>query len=196
VAALTTVLHSRGHDAYEWLKICYQDPDFSTTYHLLCTGTTVTDFHIQDKLLCHIGHLCVPTSECAKMIWEFHYSWMSRHFSMEKTMSVLQKHFYWPKLRHDVNKYIISCTSFAIAKPTIKNQGLYTPLPTLEKPWESISMDYMSGLPSTKKGYDCVFVVIDQFSKMAIHTTCKKNIKLVDIAKLCFEQVWFHFGIP
>jgi hypothetical protein len=29
-------------------------------------------------------------------------------------------------------------------------------------------MDYMSVLPSTKWGNDCVFVVVDHFSKMAI----------------------------
>jgi hypothetical protein len=45
-------------------------------------------------------------------------------------------------------------------KPTIKKQGLYTPLPTPDRPWQSISMDYMSGLPSTKHGNDCVFMVV------------------------------------
>jgi hypothetical protein len=74
------------------------------------------------------------------------------------------------------SKYIRSCTACAISKPTIKKKGLYTPLPTLERPWESISMDYMSGLPSTKQGNDCVFVVVDRFSKMAILTAYKKRI--------------------
>jgi hypothetical protein len=48
VAALTTVLHSCGHETSEWPQLYQQDPDFATTYHLLGTGTTVTDFHIQD----------------------------------------------------------------------------------------------------------------------------------------------------
>jgi hypothetical protein len=196
VAALTTVLHSCGHEASEWPQLYQQDPDFATTYHLLGTGATVTDFHIQDGLLCHLGHLCVPTSEHAKMIWEAHYSRVAGHFGVEKTVVILQKHFYWPKLRQDVNKYIRSCTACAISKPTIKKQGLYTPLPIPEKPWESISMDYMSGLSSTKQGNDCVFVVVDRFSKMAILTACKKNVTVTDTAKLFFERVWVHFGIP
>jgi hypothetical protein len=153
----------------------------------LGTGATIVDFHIKDMLLCHLVHLCIPTSKRAKMIWESHYSPVARHFGMEKIVVVLHKHFYWPKLRQDVSKYIRSCTTYAIAKPTIKKKGLYTPLPTPEKPWESILMDYLSGLPSTKKGNDCVFVVIDQFSKMAILTACKKNITVTDIAKLFFE---------
>jgi hypothetical protein len=47
-------------------------------------------------------------------------------------------------------------------------------------------MDYMSGLPSTKRRNDCVFVVVDHFSKMAIVVTYKK-ITTRDIAKLLFE---------
>ena len=74
------------------------------------------------------------------------------NFGTENTMEVLHKYFYWPKLQEDINQYIRSCTSCAIAKPVVKNNGLYTPLPTLNGPWESISMDYMSGLPSTKHG--------------------------------------------
>jgi hypothetical protein len=57
-------------------------------------------------------------------------------------------------------------------------------------------MDYMSGLLSTKHGNDYVFVVIDRFSKMVILTTCKKNVTTTETAKLFFERVWVHFGIP
>jgi hypothetical protein len=69
----------------------------------------------------------------------------------------------------------------------LKKQGLYTPLPTPDRSWESISMDYMSGLPSTKRGNDCVFVVVDRFSKMVILAACKKNITKEATAKLFFE---------
>eukprot|EP00253_Pinus_taeda_P028017 PITA_28017 len=93
-------------------------------------------------------------------------------------------------------KNIRSCIACAIAKLTIKKQGLYTLLPTPSRPWESISMDYMSGPPSTKHGNNCVFVVVHKFSKMAIMVACKKNIIAEATAKLFFERVWVHFGIP
>jgi hypothetical protein len=64
---------------------------------------------------------------------------------------------------------------------------MYTPLPTPDRPWESISMDYMSGLSSTKQGNDYVFVVVDHFSKMVILVSCKKNITVEATAKLFFE---------
>jgi hypothetical protein len=61
------------------------------------------------------------------------------------------------------------------------------PLPTSNKPWESISMDYMSILPSTKWGNDCVFVVVDLFSKMVILAAYKKRITAKATAKIFFE---------
>jgi hypothetical protein len=57
-------------------------------------------------------------------------------------------------------------------------------------------MDYMSGLPTTKHGNDFVFVVVDRFSKMAILTACEKTITAKATAKLFFERVWIHFGLP
>jgi hypothetical protein len=57
-------------------------------------------------------------------------------------------------------------------------------------------MDYMLTLPSTKMGNDCVFMVVDCFSKMGIMTTWKKNINAEATTKLFFEHVWVHFGIP
>jgi hypothetical protein len=48
-------------------------------------------------------------------------------------------------------------------------------------------MDYMLGLPSTKWGNDCVFVVFDRFSKMAILVAWKKSITVEATAKLFFE---------
>ena len=112
---------------------------------------------------------------------------MAGHFGVEKTVAILHKHFYWPKLRQYVNKYIRSCIACAISKPTIKKQGLYTPLPTPKRPWESILMDYMSGLLSTKQDNDCVFVVVDRFLKMVILTTYNKRITSIDTANLFFE---------
>ena len=116
------VLNSCGHETSEWSQLYSSDSDFTTTYQLLEVGTPVADFYLQDGLLCHLGHLCVPSSECGKFIREAHYSRVAGHFGVEKTVAVLHKYFYWPKLRQDVSRYIRSCTACAIAKSTIKKQ--------------------------------------------------------------------------
>jgi hypothetical protein len=92
------VLHSCGNEASEWPQLYKSDLDFVTMYQLLGTYATVTEFHLQYKMLCHLVHLCVPSSEHAKLIWEDQYSWMEGHFGMEKTVEVLHKHLYWPRL--------------------------------------------------------------------------------------------------
>jgi len=73
---------------------------------------------------------------------------------------------------------------------------MYTPLPTPSQPWEYVSMDYMSGIPSTKHGNHYVFVVINRFYNIVILVTCKKSISAEAIAKLLYEKVLVHFGIP
>jgi hypothetical protein len=75
-------------------------------------------------------------------------------------------------------------------------KGLYTPLPTPDRPWASISMDYMFGFPSTKHGNDYVFMFIDQFSKMAVLAPYKKSITSKDTSNIFFTHVWVHFGLP
>jgi hypothetical protein len=57
-------------------------------------NSMVTNFHLQDGLLCHMGHLCVPSSEQTKLIWEAHYNQVEGHFGIKKRVAVLQKHFY------------------------------------------------------------------------------------------------------
>lgn len=61
---------------------------------------------------------------------------------------------------------------------------IFIGLPTPDKPWESISMDYLSGLPSTKHSNECVLVVVDIFSKMAILASCKKSVIVEDYPTL------------
>ena len=89
MAALTMVLNSCGHETSAWHQLYGNDPDLAPIYQSLCAGTPVVDFHLQERLLCHLGHLCVPSSECAKMIWEAHYSQVAGHFGIEKIVAVL-----------------------------------------------------------------------------------------------------------
>ena len=81
-------------------------------------------------------------------------------------------------------------------KTIIKKQGLYNHLPASNRPWESISIDCMYVLPSTKHDNECVFMVIDQFFKMEIFSAYKKSTTAKSTTNLFFEHVWVHLDLP
>ena len=109
------------------------------------------------------------------IIWDAHYINTIGHFRVLMTLVVLQNYFDWTSLKSDLNRYIRSCVVCAIAKPMNQRQGLYTPFPIPSRPWESISMDYLMGYPTTKHHDDVILVVIDIFYKMSILIPCNKT---------------------
>jgi hypothetical protein len=51
------------------------------------------------------------------------------HFGVRKTEDVLATHFFWPKMRRDVEHYVSQCTTCNKAKSQLNPHGLYMPLP-------------------------------------------------------------------
>jgi hypothetical protein len=89
------------------------------------------------------------------------------HFGVKKTEDILAAHFFWLKMRRDVVRIVAHCTKCQKVASRLNPHGLYMPLPAPNVPWKDISMDFVLGLPRTKRGHDSIFVVVDRFSKMA-----------------------------
>ena len=105
------------------------------------------------------------------------------HFGAKKTEQVLADHFFWPKMRRDVERHVLCCETYHKAKSHLNPHGIYTPLPIPSVPWEDISMYIVLGLPRTKRGRASVFVVVDRISKMAHFIPCHKSDDASHIAK-------------
>ena len=111
-------------------------------------------------------------------------------------MTLLSRSYYWLKMGEDVQAYVKSCLVCQLDKTEKKKMaGLLQPLPIPEKPWQSISMDFILGFP---KAWECksIFVVVDRFSKYSVFMAAPEACPAEEAANLFFSHVVKHFGLP
>jgi hypothetical protein len=86
-------------------------------------------------------------------------------------------------MRSEVNKFVDKCRVCQYVKGKQQNIGLYHPLTIPDRPWDTISMDFVLGLPRTIRGSDSIFLVVERFSKMAHFIPCHKTSDATHIEK-------------
>ena len=139
---------------------------FASVYGV-CEKATFGKFYRLDGYLFIENRLCVPNSSmCELLVREAHGGGLKGHFGVRKTLDVLHEYFFWPKMKCDVERVCARCVTCRQAKSRVLPYGLYTPLPIPSAPWVDISIDFVLGLPRSRKGRDSIFVVVDRFSKM------------------------------
>ena len=83
----------------------------------------------------------------------------------QKTLQRLHDNFTWASIKEDTRKFVTACATCQHTKyDNRKPAGLLCPLSVPTLPWEDLSMDFITGLPSYR-GNTCIFVVVDRFSK-------------------------------
>ncbi|KAK7379835.1 hypothetical protein VNO78_34255 [Psophocarpus tetragonolobus] len=181
----------------ESLKGMYKlDVDFAEIF-AACERFSENGYYRHNGFLFKTNKLCVPKCSIRELlVSESHEGSLMGHFGVQKTLEILQEHFFWPHMKRYVHKF---CDHYIVckkAKSKVKPHGLYTPLPVPEYPWTDISMDFVLGLPKTKNGKDSVFVIVDRFSKMAHFIPCKKVDDASHVADLFFKEIVRLHGLP
>ena len=78
----------------------------------------------------------------------------------------------------------------------LKPARLLQPLSVLGWKWEEISMDFIIGLPTTQKGFDSIWVIVDHLTKFAHFIPVKTNYRPYDYATLYITHIVRLHGIP
>ncbi|GJP36896.1 hypothetical protein CLOM_g21358 [Closterium sp. NIES-68] len=114
------------------------------------------------------------------LLEEYHDVLYAGHFGSNKTLTGIAKHYYWPHLAEDVQKFVTSCDTCQRMKSSKQRKvRLLQPLPVPEQPGQVVSPEFVTELPPTTSGHDAILVVIDKFSKMGhfipTHTTARTD---------------------
>ncbi|GJP33412.1 hypothetical protein CLOM_g17959 [Closterium sp. NIES-68] len=89
------------------------------------------------------------------LLEEYHDVLYAGHFGSNKTLTGIAKHYYWPHMADDVQKFVTSCDTCQRMKSSKqKKAGLLQPLPVPEQPWQVVSLDFITGLPPTTSSHD------------------------------------------
>ena len=109
------------------------------------------------------ARLCMPKGPIRlKLLQENYDCVFSGHQGRDRTFWNLSRHFYWPGMGKSVKEFVKSCESCQRGKSGKLKVGLLQPLPIPERPWDSISMDFIVGLPRTDRNHDAIFTFVDR----------------------------------
>jgi hypothetical protein len=143
--------------------------------------------------------ICVPQDpEFSKLILqEAHDSPYSIHPGNTKMYMDVKERFWWTNLKRDIAEYIALCDVCSRVKAEHqKPAGLLQPLPVPEWKWDNIGMDFITGLPKTRSGYDSIWVVVDRLTKVAHLIPVKTTYTSAKLAKIYMSRIICLHGVP
>ncbi|GJP52888.1 hypothetical protein CLOM_g11971, partial [Closterium sp. NIES-68] len=95
-----------------------------------------------------------------------------------------------PTIRHLV------CYMPADEVQQAEKAGLLQPLPVPEQPWQVVSLDFITGLPTTTSSHDAILVAIDKFSKKGYFIPTHTTARTEETAQLFVHYIISQHDIP
>ena len=62
--------------------------------------------------------------------------------------------------------------------------------------WTSLSVDFVTGLPTTSRGNNSMMVVVDKMSKMVHLPATTKTVTAAQVAQLYQDRIFSLHGLP
>ena len=93
-------------------------------------------------------------------------------------------------MKKDVADYVSKCLTCQQVKAEYqKPSGKLQPLPIPEWKWERITMDFVTGLPRSRDGYDSIWVIVDRLTKSAHFLPVKATYSVAKLANLYVKHI-------
>ena len=189
------------------IKMHYIDDEFfNIPFESLSKEARTTDeiekfkaFELKDEILYYNGKVCVPKfgEYRLNIINNLHDIPIAGHPGFQKTYMAVKRHYYWPGMKKDIKEYVERCLKCQISKTEqVKDPGLLQPLSVPNLKFESISMDFIVGLPKTQRNFDSIMVVVDRLTKIAHFIPTFTTVTAYGVAELFMREIFKHHGIP
>src|SRR5215469_8397950 len=110
----------------------------------------LTPWSKSNASLLYQNHVYVPDKGdlCVKVLQSKHDHTTASHPGFKKTLKLICRELYWPSLWSFITEFCRTCDNCPRNKPARhKPYGLLKQLPIPERPWESISVDFIGELP-------------------------------------------------
>ncbi|KAL0560443.1 hypothetical protein IC582_000848 [Cucumis melo] len=143
--------------------------------------------------------LCVPSDSAIKteLLSEAHSSPFSMHPGSTKMYQDLKRVYWWRNMKREVAEFVSRCLVCQQVKaPRQKPAGLLQPLSIPEWKWENVSMDFITGLPRTLRGFRVIWVVVDRLTKSAHFVPGKSTYTASKWAQLYMSEIVRLHGVP
>jgi hypothetical protein len=100
-------------------------------------------------------------------------------------------------MKGDIAQFVAHCdTCQGIKVEHQKPAGLLQSLPIPVWKWDEIGMDFVVGLPKTRKGNDSIWVIVDRLTKVAHYLPVRTNYGGEKLAQLYVDNIVKLHGVP
>ncbi|KAJ3696419.1 hypothetical protein LUZ61_000124 [Rhynchospora tenuis] len=144
------------------------------------------------------GRMCVGNNGDwrQKILHSLHDSSVGGHSGINATYQKVKKLFYWPQMKQSIHDFITSCHTCQLNKGEhLHYPGLLQPLPIPQDAWQSVGLDFITGLPKSK-GRDVILVFIDRLTKYGHFIPLTHPYHASDVAQVFLDNIYKLHGLP
>lgn len=132
-----------------------------------------------------------------EIIAEIHDSRLSAHPGRYSTLAKAQGNYFWRGMYRNVDDFVASCDVCLKKKGEKRQRQGEARAPVVPKyPFEVVHMDWITGLPTTAKGYDSILVFVCALSGMVHPQAARTSDTSQVTARHLVNNIIRLYGLP